>query len=209
MNLALVKSLTTDSSHLAPNEVLSTIFASAARVAVLRVLLIDPTRPYYQRQLETACKLPIRAIQRELDRLTKIGLLYRHVEGNRAYYRVDPDFSLYPELRRLILKAVDAEDLLRSSLVTLPAVRQAFLSFDKESVLVVTHGSATLEIEGPQSIGITAMSSEAFLELVRAKAEPVHQFLSKGTDLLGRRDDLIWRHIEAAGYTVNKGDGVT
>lgn len=87
-----MKLLTTDSSHLAPNEALSTIFASAARVAVLRVLLIDPTRPYYQRQLEAACKLPIRAIQRELDRLTKIGLLYRHVEGNRPICPGGPGF---------------------------------------------------------------------------------------------------------------------
>jgi hypothetical protein len=46
------------------------------------------------------------------------------------------------------------------------------------------------------------------MELLAASPEKLAPFLSTGVDLLGRRDELIWRRIESAGYNVSKGRGV-
>lgn len=187
---------------------LSTLFSSSARAAVLRAFMLDPTRAYYQRQLEAATGLPIRAIQRELKRLTDVGLLYRRSEGNRAYYQVDMDFRLFPELRSMILKAVDRRDVLRGMLALDPAVRCAFLHPTGERALLVASPGMRPGVAPPTGILFDMMTSDEFLQAVAEGDTALATYLNQGVDLLGRREDVIWRHIEAAGYTVEKGDGV-
>ncbi len=188
-------------------DALLALLTSQARVQVLRVFMLDPSRPYYQRQLEAATGLPIRAIQRELDRLTGIDLLYRRSEGNRAYYHVDTGFALYPELRSMVLKAVSPEDRLRGELAVDDSVRLAFLADDGKRVLLVTgEGKAFTAPELPFSFDV--MSSAQFSEAVASRSVALTPFLERGLDVLGRRDDVIWRRIDAAGYVVNKLQGV-
>ncbi len=187
---------------------LSHLFASSAREAVLRVLLLDPTRLYYQRQLEQATGLPIRAIQRELERLTSARLLYRHHEGNRVYYRVDRDYVFFPELRSMVLKTSESLALLRAQLATDVAVRAAFVNGAQLSVLVIVQQGHALRTQAPVGLAINAMSIPNFIEALEVGDEAVRDYLVCGADLLGRRDDILWRHIDAAGYSVAKGAGV-
>ena len=189
-------------------EALSILFASTARVSVLRVFLLDPARPYYQRQIELAAGLPIRAVQREVQRLSAIGLLFRREEGNRAYYQVDTSFPLFPELREMMLKSVDALSALRGRLAADANVRLALASADGTRVLAVGQpGRRPLAPSAP-SIAIETMTSESFSEALSARREHITEYLSEGTDLLGRRDDAIWGHIASAGFAVRKGVGV-
>ncbi len=189
-------------------DALASLFASKARVAVLRVLALDPTRAYYQRQLEAVTGLPIRAVQRELERLSGIGLLYRHTEGNRVYYQMDTACPLFPELRSLILKAASPVEVLRGTLAVDPAVRLLFLTGPEDRALMVTKEGQSAVLTATDTIAIETITSAAFLEALGARADFLAPFLEAGTDQLGRRDDLIWRRIEAAGYNVNKGVGV-
>ncbi|HOH51692.1 MAG TPA: hypothetical protein PLI98_13220 [Candidatus Hydrogenedentes bacterium] len=64
---------TANSRHHGPRSDLGLIIASGARVAMLEALLPDPSPSFYQRQLEAATGLPLRAVQRELERLTAAG----------------------------------------------------------------------------------------------------------------------------------------
>ena len=66
--------------------VLTKPLSSKARARLLRLFLIDPRRPYYQRQIEADTGIAIRGVQRELERLCAVGLVYRWDEGNRSYY---------------------------------------------------------------------------------------------------------------------------
>ncbi len=194
-----------DQSHY---PILSDLFASAARVAVLRVFLLDPQRPYYQRQLEAATGLPIRAVQRELDRLTQAGLLFRRKEGNRVYYQVDEACPLFPDLRSMFLKAGSAVDRVRGSLAVDEHVRAAFMTAAGDRVLVVAQPGKRPAPQAAEGIGFELMPSEVFQQALTDDPQRLQPFLLQGVDILGRRDDAIWRHIEAAGFTVNKGDGV-
>lgn len=184
------------------------LFASSAREAVLRAILLDPTRPYYQRQLEQATGLPIRAVQRELERLTAARLLYRHQEGNRVYYRVDRDYVFFPELRSMILKTAEESDLLRAQLATDPAVRAAFLAPEERAALAVLRDGQRLHTPAPEGMSLRGMGSTEFVAALSRGDAEIEGYLRGGIDLLGRRDDLLWRHIEAAGYSVAKGAGV-
>jgi DNA-binding transcriptional ArsR family regulator len=170
--------------------------------------MLDPLRAYYQRQLEAATGLPIRAVQRELDRLSSIGLLYRRAEGNRTYYQVDMEFPLFPELRSMILKTATPEERLRGALALDESVRLAFLYGPENRVLVVSATSKRPALTAPGPFSIEVLSMDEFTRALSEHPASLDPFLGKGVDLLGRREDVAWRRIEAAGYGVKKGKGV-
>jgi len=189
-------------------DALLAVFSSSARVAVIRVFMLDPLRAYYQRQIEMATGLPIRAVQRELDRFTSIGLLYRRVEGNRTYYQVDMQFPLFPELRSMMTKAGSPEERLRAALAMDDTVRLAFLNRQEKRILIVTTTGRRPNCGEPGAFQTDVMSTEEFARVLAGNREVLDPFLSKGVDLLGRREDVVWRRIEAAGYQVEKDKGV-
>ncbi len=200
--------LTTKSSDKEQQGSLSLLFASSARAATLRALLLDPHPSYYQRQLESATGMPLRAVQREVDRFTKAGLLFKRVEGNRAYYQVNMEHPLFPELRALVMKTAPPALRLRGAAALDPAVRLCILSESRDRALVVCRGGRRLALESP-GIVLDVMSSETFLQaLAEGAGTSVEMYLREGSDLLGRRDDVLWRHIEAAGHDVRKEPGV-
>lgn len=200
--------MTTFISHNIGPDTITTLLSSGARAAVLRVFMLDPRRAYYQRQLEKATGLAIRGVQRELDRLVSVELLYRRMEGNRAYYRVDMQFPLFPELRGMILKTGDAVDRLRGELAMCEGVRLAFYGGPAKWVFVVSDGPDAVDVPLPEGVELTTMSSDAFLKALAEDRGSLKQYLEGGEDLLGRRDDVIWRRIEQAGFAVNKMEGV-
>jgi len=85
--------------------ILEVLFSSTARVQVLHLLLRNPDRQYYQREIERETGQPIRAVQREVGRLADIGLLQRSEESNRVFYSLNPEFPLLGELTSLFLTA--------------------------------------------------------------------------------------------------------
>ena len=187
---------------------LETLFSSGARDAVLRLFMTDPTRAYYQRQIEQATGQPIRAVQREVSRLSGIGLLFRRVEGNRIYYHVDQEHLLYPELRSMVIKTSDALGKLRGWASTANEISLAFIDRMEKRVLLVTRGAAGPPAEVARAFKIELMPEDKFSEILDQTPETLDAFLRDGTDLLGRRDDVIWRRIERAGFRVEKSGGV-
>jgi len=200
--------MTTIISQENTNGALTAIFSSKARVAVLRVFMLDPSRGLYQRQIEAATGLPIRAVQRELERLTETGLLYRWVDGNRTYYQVNTEFDLYPELRAIFLKKASPEECLRGHLAVHGTVRLSLLCEAERRALVVTEDGFIPELETPGAFDLEWMDEQTFSSTLEKTPEKLESYLRHGIDLLGRRDDLLWRRIEAAGYTVERGKGV-
>jgi DNA-binding transcriptional ArsR family regulator len=89
--------------------ILETLFSSMARVQVLDLFLRHPDGQFYQREIERETGQPIRAVQREVEKLEGIGLLRRSAEGNRVFYRLNPEFPLRAELAALFHRAGAAE----------------------------------------------------------------------------------------------------
>jgi len=109
-------------------QVLEALFTSQARVAVLKLLLLNAHGRYYMREIAALTRQPVQAIQRELARLEAAGLLSATVEGNRKYYQANRQASVFPELRALLLKTVGLGDFLRRHVEkSRTSIAQAFL----------------------------------------------------------------------------------
>ncbi|MEW6026210.1 MAG: nucleotidyltransferase domain-containing protein [Planctomycetota bacterium] len=92
---------------------LKELFSSKARVEVLKIFLLNPDKMFYQRGIASQSNLPIRAVQREVSRLHKMGLLEKSISGNRIYYSVNKDCPIYPDLKSIILKSTGIASLLK------------------------------------------------------------------------------------------------
>lgn len=95
---------------------LTELFSSQARVDILKLFLLNPADNFYQREIAVNCHLPIRAVQREVQRLEKIGLVFKSKRGNRNYYQVDRSVSIFEELKSIFLKTAGLGDVLKDSL---------------------------------------------------------------------------------------------
>jgi predicted nucleotidyltransferase len=92
---------------------LEELFSSQARVAILKLLLLNAGSRYYLREIAALTDQPVRAVQRELPRLERIGLVSHTVSGNRKYYQVNRDYPIFPELKSIFLKTVGLGDALK------------------------------------------------------------------------------------------------
>ena len=67
------------------------------------------------------------AVWQELDNLERIGLLLSERDANVKYYRLNPDFPIYDELKRIIMKTSGLGQSLREALDDLGMVEWAFI----------------------------------------------------------------------------------
>ncbi|MBI4600431.1 MAG: ArsR family transcriptional regulator [Planctomycetes bacterium] len=100
----------------------------AGRQSVLRLLYGHPDERFYQRQVVHAMALGYGAVQRELARLSRCGILTRAVEGRQTYYQANRDCPVFEELRGLIRKTFGVADVLQGGLGALAdRIRLAFI----------------------------------------------------------------------------------
>ncbi len=86
---------------------LSKLFGSTCRVKILKIFLLNPDNKYYIRQLARDLGLQVNAVRRELNNLTKIGLIKPEKETikGKRYYSCNHNSILFNELKALFSKA--------------------------------------------------------------------------------------------------------
>jgi len=72
-----------------------------ARVRVL-TLLLGSDDDLYLREVGRLARVPLRAAQRELEMLERIGLVARHPRGRQVFFSVQREHPLYLGLRTLV-----------------------------------------------------------------------------------------------------------
>ena len=98
------------------------------RSAVLRTLYGRSDESFYLRQLVRAVGTGHGALQRELKRLTDMGLIVRRSQGNQVLFQANAQSPIFSEIKSLITKTVGIHDVIRSSLAPLGAeIRIAFI----------------------------------------------------------------------------------
>ena len=175
---------------------LEKLFSSQVRVELLTLFLTHPGERYYTRQLERLLGRSPRALQQELHRLESIGLLRSQTEANIKYYTADPDFPLYPELQRIILKTTGVGDVLRDGLSNLGGVEWAFV-----------YGSAATGKEDRFSdidimmIGTANLTtlSQIVSKLENDLARPINYIVLSLPEVIERlgRGDAFWHNMMA------------
>ena len=86
------------------------------RQALLSLLYTHADEAHLQETLIHLAALGRGTVQRELDFLTRAGIVRRTVRGRQVYFQADPDCPIFPELRGLIVKTAGVADILRSAL---------------------------------------------------------------------------------------------
>ncbi|PIU74769.1 MAG: hypothetical protein COS76_04365 [Candidatus Portnoybacteria bacterium CG06_land_8_20_14_3_00_39_12] len=83
---------------------LEDLVISKVRVKLLDIFFANPTEIYHVRGLVRKTKEEINAIRRELFHLESAGVLKKEPRGNRLYYFLNPNYSLYSDLLAIVSK---------------------------------------------------------------------------------------------------------
>lgn len=162
---------------------LTNLFSSQARVSILKLFLFNPKNSYYQRQIATLTQQPIQGVQREVAKLSRLGLIERTVQGNRIYYQVNPQCPIYPELKRLFFKTVGIAEVLREHLKTKNTIQVAFIygsyAQDKENVSSDIDLMVIGSISGKELSGLLVPSKKELSREINYAVFPQAEFKKK------------------------------
>jgi len=95
---------------------LNKLFSSKTRVEILKLFLFNANNSFYQRQISNLTAQSIRGVQREVDKLNRMGLIERSIQGNRIYYKVNKKCSIIEDLKNIFFKSVGIAEALKESL---------------------------------------------------------------------------------------------
>lgn len=129
------------------------------RSALLVMLYGRPDESFYLRQLVRAVGTGHGALQRELKRLTDMGIIVRRSQGNQVLFQANVQSPIFPEIKSLITKTVGIHDVIRSSLASLGTeIRIAFV-----------YGSVARQRERANSdVDLMVLGNAPFGEIVSA-----------------------------------------
>ena len=89
---------------------------SSTRQRVLGLLFGHPERSFYTTEIVRRVRSGTGAVERELSRFQRSGLLSVSKIGNQKHYRANPDSPVFAELCGLVLKTVGLAEPLRAAL---------------------------------------------------------------------------------------------
>jgi len=89
---------------------------SGTQQRVLGLLFGQPARSFYATELITLAGIGSGAVQRELVRLERSGLVTVRAVGNQKHYQANADAPLFSELCGMVLKTMGLADPLREAL---------------------------------------------------------------------------------------------
>lgn len=101
----------------AKGQSLADVLFGQGRGAVLALLYGHPGQSFYYRQIvRQLATLSPGTVQRELDLLSRVGLIERSATGNQVFYSANTKHPVFPEMRSLVSKTVGALQVLRLAL---------------------------------------------------------------------------------------------
>ena len=110
------------------HDALKALFSSTTRVKLLSTFLLHPDQEYFVRELTRLLDEQINSIRRELEHLKEIGLVKSRAKNRRKYFRVNPEFDFFIDLRNIFGKAVQGESVTVAELKRLPGLKLLVLA---------------------------------------------------------------------------------
>ena len=95
---------------------LNELFSSKTRVEILKLFLFNSNNSFYQRQISNLTAQSIRGVQREVDKLNRIGIIEKSIQGNRIYYKVNKKCPIAQDLKNIFFKSVGIAEALKENL---------------------------------------------------------------------------------------------
>lgn len=143
------------------------------RTKVLAVVLMNPDKRWYLRDLVRRTGLAQGSVQRELAGLRRAGILTSEKEGNRVYYQADISCSFYPELRGLIVKTAGMVDVLKEHLSSLnKQIKIAFVYGSVAQGRATAQSDVDLMVIGRASFGQVVDALQAAQQELSREVNP-------------------------------------
>lgn len=148
---------------------LADLLFGRTRGAVLALLYGHADQTFYTRQIAREVDASVGAVQRELENLTKVGLVLRTSLGSQVFYQANQAAPVFPEMRALVNKTVGVFSMLRSALHPL----------SKRIAVAFIYGSVARQEE-------TAKSDIDLVVVGKAQVDEVLSHLSSVEKTIGR-----------------------
>jgi uncharacterized protein len=142
--------------------------------AVLALLFGQPDRSFYLRQISMIAGTGASQVQKELDNLTRAGLILREPRGNQVWFQANPQSPIFPELKSLVAKTFGIADVVRETLA--PFARKISIAFIYGSVARAEHDASS-------DVDVLVVG-----QLAPSKLAPAHFRLNA---VLGRRVSFV------------------
>lgn len=108
--------------------ILAELLSSKIRAEIFRILFgVVPDMMLHMREIERRTGFAIGTVQAELKKLQRLEIISRIKDGNRVYYRANPEHPLYPDIRNLVLKTSGLVDVIKTVLSSEKGIKVAFV----------------------------------------------------------------------------------
>ena len=148
---------------------LADLLFGRTRGAVLALLYGRADQSFYTREIAREVDASVGAVQRELENLSKVGLILRKSMGNQVFYQANRDAPIFPEMRTLLNKTIGIFGVLRSAIHPL----------SKRIVAAFVYGSVAREEETAQSDVDLMVIGKATLEEVLSRLSPAEKAIGR------------------------------
>ena len=154
---------------------------------VLGALFGQPDRSFFVTQIMELANSGRGAVQRELGRLLKSGLVSVQMMGTQKHYQANPESPLFDELCSILQKTVGLSEPIRDALESLPELPRLALIYGSVAKRVDTSGS---------DIDLLVVSDNTELEQFYDVLMPVEQVLARPISLTLYTESEYQRRLE-------------
>lgn len=158
--------------------ILEKLFGSKTRLKILSLFVKNPNSNFYVREITRKLQDTINSIRRELENLTKLGILKTYDQNQKKFYKLNKECNIIDELSALVLKAnivpkeQVAEQLRKIQSIDFAALSGIFTRSDSRVDLLIIGDNVEknkltkiineLEKQQGQELNYTVMSKKEF-----------------------------------------------
>ena len=210
-NMGTRKRTPSRSNRKALHSTLAGALFTGTQQRVLALLFGQPNRSFYASELITLARAGSGAVQRELAKLSKSGLVTVKTIGSQKHYQANPGSPIFAELHSITQKTVGLAEPLRDALTPLArkiraafvygsvAKRQDTAASDVDVMLLsdeLSYGDVFSALEDVgvwlgRTVNPTILTQQEFSKRVKRKEAFLTRVLAQPKIwLIGREDDL-------------------
>jgi predicted nucleotidyltransferase len=148
---------------------LADLLFGRTRGALLALLYGRADQSFYTRQIAREVDASVGAVQRELENLSKVGLIVRKSLGSQVFYQANRNAPIFREVQALVNKTVGIFSILQAALHPL----------SKRIVVAFVYGSVAREEETTQSDIDLMVIGKATLDEVLSRLSPFEKSIGR------------------------------
>ena len=109
---------------------LEALISSQTRIKLLLRLFLNPESTAYLRGLADEFGESTNSVRVELNRLESAGLLKSDMSGNKKLFRANPQYPLFSEVRKILLKHTGLQRIIEEVVEKLGDLHEVYLTGD-------------------------------------------------------------------------------